>query len=187
MTFLVLLTSSAVRADILFDIDPNVPDLLSAEVTEAPTIPPGEPMSLWQERANLGWDWTVITLRPIPAGTFDLSHLTVSARSSLATKITVEFDINNATGSWSGPPIGILDGEIYSFDTDWRRVQSLQYIFLSPEPGQNELILGPIQLIGTANIIPEPHSAVVAVAALAALALRCLIARRAKRGSATAP
>ena len=178
-----LLASPLARAEILFDLDPNVPDLLSAQITEAPVVPPGEPASLWEERAALGWDWTVITVRPTPAGRFDVSHVTLSAHSSLPTQINVDFLLENGNGGWGGPPLAVLNGEVYSFDIDWPRVTSLQFRFVSPQPGDNVLDIDIARLTGTSHIVPEPHSAATAVGALGAFGIFWLIVRQAKRRS----
>jgi len=179
-TWLVLLMGSSAFADILFDLDPNVGDLLSAEITEAPAVPPGEPPSLWEERAALGWDWTVVSLRPLPAGTFDTSRLAVAAYSSLPTKIRAEYSYENGSGAWSGPPTAVLTGELIDIALQLNSLDIMHVVFLSPQPGENSLTIDTLRVTGVAHIVPEPHTVGGVIAALAAFGLRWLIARRAK-------
>jgi hypothetical protein len=171
------------QAEILFDLDPNVPDLLSLEITRAPDIPPEQPEFLWEQRASMGWDWSVITLRPIPAGTLDVARITVAAQSELETKLQVQ--------GWAGPPTMVLDGTpiIAEFEKwygdmnpeAWRKLPYLQVFLVSQTPNtRNEINLLSLRVDGAVQLIPEPSAG---VSAIAALALHLAIVRRARRRS----
>jgi hypothetical protein len=175
------------QAEILFDLDPNVPDVLSVEFTEAPNVPSAHVQATWDLSPDRGWDWTIVTLRPVPAGTFDLTRLTLAADSTLPTRIGAEWEYSNGAGGWGGPAIAVLSGETIDVGIERDRLDVLHVIFLSPQEGQNDLTIDTLRVSGIAHVIPEPSSIVSAVAAFAVAGLRWLIARRARRRSYRGP
>jgi hypothetical protein len=176
----VLGLASAGYADILFDIDPNVPDTLSLEVFEAPAVPSPEVQATWELWPDRGWDWTVFTVRPLPAGTFDLSRLTIAAHSSLPTRIGAEWEYENGAGGWGGPGLQDLTGQVFDVGIERDALEILHIIFLSPQEGQNDLRIDTLRVEGLAHIIPEPQmEALAAIGAMLLVSIR-LILRRAK-------
>ena len=105
-----LLAPRVAQAEILFDLDPNVPDILDVQFSTEPVIPSPLLEPTFGFRTDQGWEWTIVTLRPVPAGTFDVSQMTIAARSSLPTKLGAQYEIANGHGTWAGP-LGILTGD----------------------------------------------------------------------------
>jgi hypothetical protein len=167
----------AAQAEVLFDLDPNVADVLSLEYSHSPTPPAGVPPATWEDLAQSGYEWTTATLRPNPAGRLTPDLVEISSVSS----VPIKLDLWYPNGVSGGPPYMVLSGTPIRFEnlalSIGDSVSLLNIVFLSNQSNPDGIQINSLRVEGTARIIPEPSTVVVSGVFLLVL-LRIAASRR---------